>query len=36
MYNHIPGHGVITRKDLVVENIKYLLILNLNNHIDNK
>ena len=23
MYNHIPGAGVITRKDLLVETIKY-------------
>ena len=24
MYNHIPGNGVITRKDLLVETVKYL------------
>ena len=22
MYNHIPGHGVLTRKDLQVESVK--------------
>lgn len=22
MYNHIPGHGTLTRKDLTVESVK--------------
>ena len=24
MYNHIPGHGVLKRKDLVVDSFMYL------------
>lgn len=34
MYNHIPGHGVLARKDLNVESVKffyyYILVCLLN------
>lgn len=25
MYNHIPGHGVLKRKDLVVNSVEYII-----------
>ncbi len=33
MYNHIPGNGVIARKDLLVETIKYFGVLNFPYHV---
>jgi hypothetical protein len=29
MYNHIPGHGSLTRKDLNVVAVMYLMMLKL-------
>ena len=32
MYNHIPGHGSLTRKDLNVESVKFGISINFSNY----